>query len=233
MMSAVDIASEGLSRRELASLPAGERFVRELAQSLDRKRLERGKLLYYVTVTYTESKEFPITLNAANRFLRCFHLRLLEYLAGSSRFHRPWFRAIEPELHAFIDVPGSKPLRTFRKLTVPTRESTFHHHIVAVVDERHRVKFDELVNDPTVLSASVRDCRIRTVHVLPIDPTLRDVTRVVDYSSRHARKFLDKSQRNDEPARKSQRYDLPEWDDMYLPFPINPATRATTKPHTR
>jgi hypothetical protein len=223
MTGAVEVPLESvvspLSSRELVSLPTSDRFVRELAQSLDRKRLERGKLLYFVTVTYSESKEFPITLSAANRFLRCFHLKLLEYLAGSSRFHRPWFRAIEPELHAFVDVPGSKPLRTLRKLSVPTRASTFHHHIVAVVDERHRAKFDELVKDPTVLSACVRDCRIRTVHVLPIDPTLRDVTRVVDYSSRHARKLLEKSSRDNERASKSQKYNVPEWDDMYLLFP--------------
>lgn len=195
-------ASE-LSKLEAVKLPIAKRFVHDLAAAIHEKRLE-GKALYSLSVTYTESKEFPITQDAANRYFQSFHHQLLQHLAGTRHIERNRFRAIDPEIHAFVDIPASKPKSAG---TIPTRLSTFHHHAVLIADQSHRAKLDELMNQTgsSQLFANTvgQLCRVRSFHIVPIGPDFRDITRVVDYASSHARRSLGKD----------------AWDSSYIVLP--------------
>jgi len=182
-------------------------IVRDLADNFHEKRERDGKSVYFMTLTYTEPRDMTLCTRHANDNFRTFHVRLLDYLAGSTRISRPWFRKIEPEIHAFIDVPNSKR-KARRHLSKSTRTSSIHHHALVLCDSSHRVKFDALT-DPIAAAGFAAalpfSCHVRTLNIQPVGSSLSDVVRVVDYSTQYARGYFSK----------------PEWQDMYRVFPIS------------
>jgi hypothetical protein len=136
---------------------------------------------YFVTVTYTDSVDHPLTAASANTQLKEFHQCLLNHLC--SNIQRPCFRKIEPIVFAFLDVPS--------KARLATRLSTFHHHCIVLVSEQHVERFDALTDDHAaealVFQSRLR-CRIRTLNVQRIGSSDDDLERSVSYATKYYRR---------------------------------------------
>jgi hypothetical protein len=180
-------------------------IVRDLANHFSKLRSVHGKHLYFLSTTYRSPRDNLLTAPSANQLLRKFHICLLEHLAGSRRTGRPWFRAIEPQLHAFLDIPNSKPKQRTH-FTTRFINSLFHHHSILVADPRHAPILDVLT-DPVISEAITQQwvprCHLLSLDIQPIGPNETDLAKVVDYATHHARKF----------------FHTDKWDEMYLAFP--------------
>lgn len=184
------------------------KVVQDFTKNLLAKKKDKNQEAYYVSTTYLEPRAIPLTAPSANRFLTKFHKCLLERLAGSKKYHQAWFTDIEPEFHAFLDVPGSKP-KDYKHPTLPKHESTIHHHGIMLCHQRHVPLMDELCEktNADLFSKRIRGiCRLRTLNVQRIRPTPEDMNRVVKYATWHASRFFGP----DRPDR---------WEECYLVFP--------------
>lgn len=164
--------------------------VEELIRYFNKIIATQQKTAYAVSITYADSVEFPLTPESANRNLMQVHRSLLSHL--SRRYNRPYFRKIEPIVYAFLDMPSSR-IKREKATSAPTRLSTYHHHCIVLVDERHASRFDDLT-DENVAAAFVHDCRqqcrIRTIHV----ERIRDyehLAQTVSYATSHYRRNPD------------------------------------------
>lgn len=169
------------------------------------KCVSKGQIPFFVTTTYVERKEMPLTALSANRHLKATHTRLLQHLAGTHNISRPWFRQIEPEVHAFMDIPGSKP-KHYRMSSIPKHESTFHHHSIFLCNEHYAPLMDALSDKGQARSfaeSNREHCQLRSIHVTRIAETTLDMNRVVSYCTHYAGKFLERN----------------EWDWMYQIYP--------------
>ena len=179
-------------------------FVLGLADHLSSKR-DEGKSLYAVGTCYSVPKDITLTPSSADDFLRRTHLHLLQHLAGNRRTNRPWFRAIEPEMHSFLDIPASKP-KDHQAFRTHLHHSPFHHHGILAAHPRHTEKLN-LLADKAHAAAFVQGCpprcHLQSLDVQPIGATRNDLIKIADYSSYHARKFFHTAQ----------------WDEMYRAFP--------------
>lgn len=165
--------------------------VEELIRYFNTMIVTQQKTAYVVSITYADSVEFPLSPASANRHLNQVHRSLLSHL--SRRYNRPYFQEMEPIVYAFLDVPSSRIKKSENASSAPTRLSTYHHHCIVLVDERHASKFDELT-DRNVADDFVYDCRqrcrIRTIYV----ERIRDyehLAQTVSYATSYYRKNPD------------------------------------------
>ena len=171
------------------------------------------KTLYNVTTTYPASRDFPLTPVTANYYLKRFHRCLLTYLADSRNIQRAWFRAIEPMMYSFLDIPNSKPKNEKR---ISRHDSSFHHHSILIASPEHASKLDALTDrvraalfveshrwsrpketeESTSITDAVRrkprklSCTLKSLKVQRVGSTLADITKVTDYASHYARNRL-------------------------------------------
>lgn len=167
-------------------------YVQSLTDHFEQDR-SAGRKLYFVTVTYLESKSHPLTPERASRNLAVVYSRFRRHLCRHSG--RTWFRKIEPKLFAYLDRPFSKP-KHYDFEGAPKHESTYHHHCIMAVDPRHIARIDALTDKTTaaVFASKLKDCaKLRTIDVQEIGSTRGDIERVVDYSSYWARQRLDQT----------------------------------------
>ncbi len=180
-------------------------MVHNFTENFLAKKDYKNQEAYYVSTTYLEPKAIPLTAPSANRFLEKFHKCVLELLAGSRKYQRPWFRKIEPEFHAFLDVPGSKP-KHYKHPSLPKHESTFHHHGIMLCHQRHVPLMDDLCKktNADLFSKQIRGiCQLKTLNVQRIKPTPEDMKQVVKYATWHASRFFGSGR----------------WEECYLMFP--------------
>lgn len=152
------------------------------------KLRNEGKALYFVSFTYIEANAVPLTPAMATKNLRQVDRELRKYLYRKTG--RSSFKKIQPSLFCFLDVPGSKP-KHYLHGGAPKHESTYHHHCIVVVDERHIPKLDALTDEmfaEVFVEKTKSRTYLRTIHVRRIDPTREDIRTVVDYSSYWSRK---------------------------------------------
>jgi len=184
---------------------------RTLADFFDQKRSTEGKDLWFITTTYLEPANKPLSIPLADSALKKTHKALLVYLSGTTNYRRPWFRAIEPDFFAFRDEAGSKR-KNYSSL--PLHASTHHHHIVAIADECHSARFKRLT-DPRKARAFALENRqfafLRTINVQPIGPTIEDVATVTDYATSMLRQIEQRS------VGSRIRYDAGNYDFVILP----------------
>lgn len=147
-----------------------------------------GKMLYFMTLTYNDHKDFPLTAEKACRYFKEFRKHLLHKMFGS-KYNSPKYREIEPRVFAFLDTSFSK--RKTRKLAkAPKHESRFHHHCVFVVNSACSNNIDFLLD--RISRAAFRESltsklQIRSIDFQKIKPTKDDTRAVVDYCSETAR----------------------------------------------
>lgn len=200
-----DVLNSSVPRSSETSNPfrteAEDRFVKSLAKSIRTRAQETNRAIYFVTTTYIESKDFPLTADVATNNFKRFHHRLLQHLARTHRINRPWFKEQEPFIYAFLDRPGSKS-KHYKLNSVSKHESTFHHHSIVIANERHIPILDALIDkkrddDSTDRQAAEMfaqenrfPCRLRSIHVrrLLSDEQLE---RTVSYASAYAQKHQD------------------------------------------
>lgn len=154
---------------------------------------EKKRKIFFITITYKEPNDHPVTAAAASNHLKRFHLHFARKLCNTRHLEYDRFRKIEPILLAFIDVPGSKP-KHYNSHTVPQQDSTFHHHCILIADDSYVDQLDALTDDAAA-NACARElsehCNIRTLNVQHVSETQDDLIRVVDYCTYHARKRSD------------------------------------------
>lgn len=166
------------------------RYVDQLTQRFEDALKDRTKELYFVTFTYKESNEFPLTAAKATYHLNRIHKRLLVYLCESHRYNGSSFRNVEPEIFAFLDVNGSKS-KDYKLSNVPKHASRFHHHCIIVVNKAHSKKFEALTKirlNRQFVNVHCKKTQLRTLDVQKIAETREDIYKVADYCSAYARK---------------------------------------------
>lgn len=183
----------------------GTGLAHHLAEHFSGRCRDDGVIPYFVTTTYNERKDNPLTSTRANKLFKFAHNRLLRYLARSNNIGRSWFREIEPEVHAFLDVPGSKP-KHYKSASLPRHESTFHHHCIFLCNERYAPLMDALCEKRCAddFAEKIRaHCQLRTINVQRMLPSPADMEKVTSYCTHYASRFFGKD----------------EWDIMYQVYP--------------
>ncbi len=168
-------------------------YVLGLVKTFSDHAREKNRKIFFVSITYKESKDYPITAAAAHNNLKRFHLHFARKLCNTRHLEYERYRKMEPILFAFIDVPGSKP-KHYELKSVPQHESTFHHHCILIADEQYVDQLDALTN-PDAATACAKElsafCNIRTLNVQRVVDTEDHRIRVTDYCTYHARKRND------------------------------------------
>lgn len=192
----------------------GKEAMRQLSESLQRRRDLENKRLYFLTVTYTLKKDEE-RKEAQQRTPRSIHWsfervhrRLLRTLAGSRNYHRGWFRSVEPTFYVFVDAPNSKQKNTKKPLHVGNRDSTLHHHVIIVADAVHEDNLDYLVasKDPVAVLFGTREHSsfgIREMKFERIEQGAAHAAAVVHYASGWA----------------IEHYNSKLWDDYFAVYP--------------
>jgi hypothetical protein len=191
----------------------GKEAMRQLSESLQRRRDLESKRLYFLTVTYTLKKDEEVkedqqrTPRSINWSFERVHRRLLRNLAGSRNYHRGWFRSVEPTIYVFVDAPNSKQKNTKMPLHVGNRDSTLHHHVIIVADAVHEDDLDYLVasKDPVAFLFGKREKSfgIREMKFQRVEPGAANVADVVNYASSWA----------------IEHYNSKLWDDYFAVYP--------------
>jgi len=185
-----------IALHETNSLPTAKQYQRDplvdaLTCHFNELIATRQKTAYYVTITYADSVDFPLSPASANKHLKHVHRSLLSHL--THHYNKPSFREIEPLMYAFLDVPNSK-IKSTKSSAAATRLSTYHHECIVIVDEAHVPRFDLLLNaddaDDFVHDCKLR-CRIRSIKVQRIELSADHMTRVASYASKHYRNNID------------------------------------------
>lgn len=188
--------------------PTDRKHVLGWVKTVQTHMRENQRIPYFVTVTYKEAKDYPLTPAVASHSVGRFYRNLSRWLFDTRHIERQRYRPFEPILFAFIDVPGSKP-KHYQLHATPTRESTFHHHCILLAHDSHVMKLDALETSPearaAVLEKLSHACNVRTLDVQRTRVSDTDLIRTTDYCTYHSRKRTDEHALQVYPIARSER----------------------------
>lgn len=143
--------------------------------------------LYFLTLTYKEATDNPLTLASISDAFTGIYVELLRRYVHRLNFARHKYRPLQPIVFAFPDRSQSK-----FKLAPNTSQGIvgFHHHAIVAARPEVAARFDPLclTDSLTCLSSF-----ILTSDLQRIGTTQDDVHKVVDYSASYAFKKLPKA----------------------------------------
>lgn len=193
VMTLPDPAATPRDPRSFLQTPTDRDYVLGLVKTFNDHARDKNRTIYFVSITYKESNDYPVTAAAAHNHLKRFHLHFARKLCKTRHLELERFRKIEPILFAFIDVPGSKP-KHYNSKTVPQQDSTFHHHCILIADQQYVDQLNALTV-PAIADVCARElsehCNIRTLNVQRVEHTEDALIRTTDYCTYHARKRND------------------------------------------
>lgn len=170
---------------------------------------QAGSQLYFLTLTYKESTDHPLTLATISRGVDDIYVGMLCRYVHRLNFARPKYHPLQPIMLVFPDRSQSK-----FKLAARTSHDIvgLHHHAIVAARPEVAARLDLscVPNSLTCLSRHILTSDIRR-----IDSTEGDVRRVVDYATSYAFKKLPKA----------------DEDNRMLVYPAVERWRAAPTPH--
>jgi len=166
-----------------------EKLLEDFTRRFENLIFKENKTLYLMTTTYLNPASFPLTPERVNLYLKKTYHQLLQYLHGNPRYSQESFTEIEPQMYAFLDLPGSKG-KDYKK-NARSRESSYHHHSILVADQKHVGKLNALTDEATSIAFASKwrnYSNLKTMNVKKINPTKADIYRTTSYASSWARK---------------------------------------------
>lgn len=158
-------------------------LVTDLTRKLKAERVE-GKVLYFVSFTFLQNSQYPLTPAKASNYLGTAYWKLCEYLCGNRNFCRSWFIPLQPDFYAFLDVPGSKP-KHYMPGCLPSKTSSYHYHGVLLADSRHEAKLDALgscsKHRPTFGKVQLAHAKVKSYDFQKIGQSHTDIEKVAEY----------------------------------------------------
>ncbi len=128
--------------------------------------------------------------SAIAKNLHRFYIAILQYTLHAHRYHHEKYIPLQPAMFAFLDIEGSKLKKDkMKKPSASPQQPDLHHHAILVCGRTVAGKLDPLCADATLcyqLAKRRKDAHIQALDIRPITPTIKSITRVVQYAMKYA-----------------------------------------------
>lgn len=154
-------------------------------------RRQDGAQLYFLTLTYKEATDTPLTLAMISRGFDDIYGGMLRCYVHHLNFARPKYQPLQPIIFAFPDRAQSK-----FKLAASTSRGIvgLHHHAIVAARPEVAAHFERACLMKQLPNWSRH---ILTSDIQRIESTDEDVRRVIDYATAYAFKKLPKEDEDD------------------------------------